>query len=120
MCKIIPACLNFPGIVAASHLHSAPACQSAIFGKIGKYYPNLAGTILHGSVHKFLSSLKAFLIGIAQLVCQRNISVTIIIKVGVKSKEMLLRNHMLQIAVKIIIQAGPSLPPFLELYNLSH
>ena len=40
----------FVGIVAASHLHSDPACQSAIFGKIGKNYRNSAGTILHHSV----------------------------------------------------------------------
>ena len=38
MRKIIPACLNFCGIVADRQLHSAPACQSAIFGKIGKNY----------------------------------------------------------------------------------
>ena len=50
MCKIIPACLNFPGIVAASHLHSAPACQSVIFRKIGKDYCNLCGIILHDCI----------------------------------------------------------------------
>ena len=30
MCKIIPACLNFLGIVAANQFHSAPACQVPI------------------------------------------------------------------------------------------
>ena len=50
MCKIIPACLNFRGTVAANEWLSAPACQSAIFGKIGRNYRNLAGTILHSSV----------------------------------------------------------------------
>ena len=51
MCNIIPACLNFLGILAASHIHSALACQSAIFGKIGKNYRNLAGGIFHYSVY---------------------------------------------------------------------
>ena len=36
VCKIIQACLNFRGTVAANWLLSATACQAAIFGKIGK------------------------------------------------------------------------------------
>ena len=50
VCKIIQACLNFRGTVAANWLLSATACQSAIFGKIGKKTINLAGIILHLSV----------------------------------------------------------------------
>ena len=50
VCKIIQACSNFRGTVAANWLLSATACQSAIFGKIGKKTINLAGIILHLSV----------------------------------------------------------------------
>ena len=50
VCKIIPACLNFRGTVAANQCLSATICLSAIFGKIGRNYRNLAGTILHNSV----------------------------------------------------------------------
>ena len=54
VCKIIQACSNFRGTVAANWLLSATACQSAIFGKIGKKTINLAGIILHLSVQIFL------------------------------------------------------------------
>ena len=50
VCKIIQACSNFCSTMAANWLLSATACQSAIFGKIGKKTINLAGIILHLSV----------------------------------------------------------------------
>ena len=50
VCKIIPVCSNFRVTVAANRLHSATACQTAIFGKICKKTINLAGIILHLSV----------------------------------------------------------------------
>ena len=48
MGRIIPI---IGGRVAASLPLSATACQSAIFGKFDRNYRNLAGTILHISVH---------------------------------------------------------------------
>ena len=44
---------------ASSHIHSAPACQSGILGKIGKKCQNLDGTILHISVLTLVSVLIA-------------------------------------------------------------
>ena len=66
MCKIIQACSNFRGTVAANWLLSATACQSAIFGKIGKKTINLAGIILHLSVvQNLLGSRKGYECGSA-------------------------------------------------------
>ena len=75
VCKIIPACLNFRGTVTANWLLSA--CQSAIFGNIGRNYRNLAGTILHHSVEVRSGSgagagLSAFLHILFQIRIQEN------------------------------------------------
>ena len=50
LCKIIPACLNFRGLVPANLSNQPQPAKSAIFGKIGGETINLAGTFLHNGV----------------------------------------------------------------------